>query len=108
MDGSDEVGLFRPSNGLFFLRGDNLPVTPTVTQTHLGAMNDVGIAGDWDGDGRATIGVFRDFMGVSGTVHYLNNSQQGDMVSEIVPWGIQNDIPVAGDFDGTAVDDAGC
>lgn len=108
MDGSDEVGLYRPSNGLFFLRGDNLPVSPTVTQLHLGDNGDTGIAGDWDGDGRATIGVARDFMGLGGVVHYLNNAQQGDMVSETVPWGITGDMHISGDFDGNMVDDNGC
>jgi len=107
-DGSEEIGLYRPSTNMFFLRADNMPGADSVTQRDMGQSGDRGIVGDWSGDGRTTIGVYRDFMNATGGVHYLNNSETGGAADETITFGDTGDLPVQGDWDGRTVDNDGC
>ena len=59
------------------------------------------IVGDWNGDGIATIGVFRRgtwFLDVDGDGHWSR-------VDRTVEWGHAGDQPIVGDFDGDGIDD---
>ena len=57
-DGTDGVGVFRPSNGLIYLRNSLTSGFADFTMV-LGSPGDVGIAGDWNGDGKDSPGVYR-------------------------------------------------
>ena len=56
------------------------------------------MAGDWNGDGVDTIGVFNDS---TGTMALNNTNTAGNKVGDIVfIFGQKGDIPLAGDWDG--------
>ncbi len=55
-DSRDDVAIFRPSNGLWAVRG--------VTRVYFGTNGDVPAAGEFTGDGVAEIGVFRSSSGL--------------------------------------------
>jgi len=55
------------------------------------------VAGDWNGDGVDTIGVFDS----TGTMVLNNTNTAGNKVGDIVfSFGQKSDIPLAGDWDG--------
>ena len=54
------------------------------------------VAGDWDGDGGTTIGVFRP----SNATFFLRNSNSAGFSIGGFRFGSSGDIPVAGDWDG--------
>ena len=60
----------------------------------LGNPNDVPLAGDWDGNGTTTIGVFRP----STNAFYLTNDNS--TVAASFPFGDPNDKPIVGNWDG--------
>ncbi len=69
-----------------------------------GKYQDRAIAGDWNGDGIATIGIFRDgywFLDVDG------NGTWGTNVDRFVEFGEKGDIPVVGDWNGDGIDNIG-
>ena len=70
-----------------------------------GAPNLVPIAGDWDGDGLDTIGVFDPAT----NAYFLKNSLAGGNADITIVFGVggQGAIPVAGDWDGDGVDTIG-
>ena len=54
---STQIGVFRPSNGNWYLDYDkNMFVDKTF---HFGTAGDIPVIGDWDGDGVSDAGVFR-------------------------------------------------
>src|SRR5207302_497004 len=52
------VGVFRPSTGQWLLRNSNTSGAPDITLS-FGQQGDLPVTGDWDGDGRTDIGVYR-------------------------------------------------
>jgi serine-aspartate repeat-containing protein C/D/E len=66
-----------------------------------GGSNDVPIAGDWNGDGIRSVGVFRD-----GKWHFDMDGDgrwsDGDKTAE---FGQKGDIPVVGDFNGDGIEE---
>ncbi|NOY43049.1 MAG: hypothetical protein GXP26_14595 [Planctomycetes bacterium] len=70
---------------------------------HYGAPGDYPVTGDWNGDGRETIAVFRD-----GT-WYLDIDGDGRFTSDDVTahFGKSGDLPVVGDWTGTGIDHLG-
>ena len=80
-DGADDMAVFRPSNGFWYIRrssgGDSY--------IQFGANGDVPAPGDFDGDGKADLAVFR-----HGT-WYLNQSSAGFTGGQ---FGISGDIPI--------------
>jgi hypothetical protein len=113
-NGIDDVGVFRPSAGQFLLRqpGFTLVCNPfcipqfavkTIT-INFGQAGDLPIAGDWDGDGVDTVGVFRP----SNNTFFLTNSNDTNPPIEITTVvGAAEDLPLAGDWDGNGVDGIG-
>ncbi|OHB79720.1 MAG: hypothetical protein A2V98_07095 [Planctomycetes bacterium RBG_16_64_12] len=69
-----------------------------------GTARDAPVAGDWNGDGVANIGLFR-----AGTWYLdLNGNGQWDKDDEYVSgFGELGDLPVVGDFNGDGVDEIG-
>ncbi len=96
----DSGGVFRPSNGVIFLRNDNTNGIADVSIV-FGVPGDKPIAGDWDGDGDDSIGVYRD-----GTF-YLRNTNETGFSDLTFGFGTSGDKPVAGDWDGDGTDTIG-
>ncbi len=105
-DGRDEIGVWRPSNGLFYLdidgdrawdRGDSV--------RSFGIGTDLPLIGDWNGDGVDDIGVWRP----SKRSFYLDANGSGvwDAGDAIVPFGLSGDMPLAGDWNGDGIDEVG-
>ena len=55
-DGTNDIGIFRPSSGLWAIRG--------VTRVYFGGSNDDPMPGDYNGDGIVDIGLFRPGSGL--------------------------------------------
>jgi 6-phosphogluconolactonase (cycloisomerase 2 family) len=93
-------GQFRPTNGFVYLRNSN---TTGIADTEFfyGTANDLPIAGDWNGDGIDTIGVFRDGQ------FFLRNSNDTGFADINFAFGAPGDLPIAGDWDGDGIDTVG-
>jgi hypothetical protein len=68
-----------------------------------GAGHDIPVAGDWNGDGLRSIGVFRD------GVWQLDLDSDGHWTERdaLTQFGRPGDLPVVGDFDGNGVEEIG-
>ena len=96
----DTIGVYRPSDGSMYLRRSNTTGFADVSSVY-GLASDVPVAGDWDGDGTSTIGVFRN------GVFLLRNSVTAGFADVEVPFGLPTDRPVVGDWDGDGDDTIG-
>lgn len=105
-DGIDTVGFYRPSTGQFVLSDTPSALVlgiPTTTYFFAyGSLGDKPVAGDWDGDGKDTIGVFR----ASDRTFYLRGTLASGLgvgvvptVTQTLPFAEANDVPLAGDWD---------
>jgi len=76
-DGADDVAVFRPSTGLWAVRG--------VTRSYFGGWNDDPAAGDYDGDGTDEIAIYR---AASGLWAIQNGAR--------IYYGAAGDLPIGG------------
>jgi hypothetical protein len=109
-NGTDTVGYYRPSTSGFVLSNqtpDTLGGFPPATSSAylFGVVGDQPVAGDWDGDGRDSTGVYRE----SDETFYLRNLRTGGAADIVisVPWAEPGDIPVVGDWNGDLRDSPG-
>ena len=96
----DSTGVFRPSNGLLFLKNSNTTGIADIAINY-GLPGDYPVVGDWDGNGTVTIGIYR-----NGTF-FLRNSNSIGFADIVFPFGSPGDQPVAGDWDGNGTDTIG-
>jgi hypothetical protein len=87
------VGVYREREGRFYLARSPDDRTPAPSAA-LGAPGDLPLAGDWDGDGHAEVGVYRP----SESAFILFSS--GGKALPPIPFGAPGDLPVVGDWDG--------
>jgi hypothetical protein len=104
-DGIDEPGVFRPSTGQFLLL-----INSTVIAVNFGQAGDLAVVGDWDGNGVDTPGVFTPTT----SQNKLTNGLNGQNVNNNTPavnftfnFGLNGDIPIAGDWDGNGIETIG-
>ena len=97
---ANTVGVFRPSNGVIFLRNSNTTGFADVALNY-GLAGDYPVVGDWDGDGDDTIGVYR-----SGRFLLRNSNTVGFAEINFL-FGQPGDQPIAGDWDGDGDDTIG-
>jgi hypothetical protein len=115
-DGIDTPGVFRPSTGQFTLT-DSTATSPSfassITRATFGTAGDLPISGDWDGDGKDSIAVYRPTTGetfftnddLSTTAGVANVVSPGiDIVAFL---GIAEDLPIGGDWNGDGSDSLG-
>jgi subtilisin len=97
---SRKTGVFRPSTGELFLKNAN---SSGFADTHIifGNPGDYPVAGDWNGDGVDSVGIYRN------AVFYLRNSNTTGFADIVVPFGSPGDQPVVGDWNGDGVDTIG-
>jgi len=92
--GNTKIGVFRPSTHIFYLKNGT-----TTTSISWGAITDLPVTGDWNGDGRTEVGVFRN----STHTFYLKNGTSTTTIN----WGTSTDTPVTGDWNGDRRTDVG-
>jgi hypothetical protein len=92
-DGKDTVGVFRPSNGVIFLKNTNATGYADIAINY-GIGGDKPVTGDWNNDGKDTIGVLR------GNTFLLRNSNTVGFADISFSLGIPGDMPIAGNWDG--------
>lgn len=85
-DGKSDIGIFRPSNGLWYLQRS----TAGESIQSFGINSDRVAAADYDGDGKTDVAIYRD-----GAWWYLNSS---DSTLGLKNWGTATDIPLPSDF----------
>ena len=93
-DGKDTTGVFRPINGILFLKNTNETGFADIALNY-GLPGDKPVTGDWNNDGVDTIGVYR------GGTFYLRNSNTIGFADLGLILGIRGDMPIAGDWDNT-------
>lgn len=96
-DGTDTVGLYRQSSGFVYFTnatpGDN-GVAPTDNSFFYGNPGDRILAGDWDGDGDDSVGIYRP----SGHTFYLSLENQLGNADIVLDFGEGTWLPTAGEF----------
>jgi hypothetical protein len=98
--GADTVGVFRPDNGVIFLKNTNTSGFADIALNY-GLAGDYPVVGDWDGNGTDTIGVYR-----SGRFLLRNSNTVGFAEINFL-FGQAGDQPIAGDWNGDGVDTIG-
>ncbi len=86
----DTIGIYNA--GLFTLRNSNTAGTPDITASFGGDPSDLPIAGDWNGDGVDTIGIYRSATGV----YFLSDSNTAPAATYSLVFGNPGDTPFAG------------
>jgi CSLREA domain-containing protein len=95
----DTVGLVDVAAGKWYLRNSQ----GVVTSFFYGNPVDLPISGDWDGDGDATPGLYRQSDGF----FYARNSNSQGVADNSCFAGDPSDIPLSGDWDGDGDDNLG-
>ena len=98
--GQCTIGIYR--NGTFYLRNSNTIGFADIVFP-FGAPGDQPIAGDWNGDGVDTIGVYRSSTGT----FFLRNSNSAGAPDASFALGIPGDVGIAGDWNGDGFDTTG-
>jgi hypothetical protein len=96
----DTVGIVR--DNLFLLRNSNTAGDADLSFV-FGDPSDIPLAGDWDGDGVDTIGVYRS----STAQFFLRNSNSAGEPDIVFAFGTAGDVPIVGDWNGDGVDTIG-
>ena len=102
-NGSTRVGIYRPSNGLFLLdsNGDGVfDAGDAVFNLGVGVQpGDIPVVGDWNGDGRTKVGLFR--QGFFWILDTNGNGVFEQGVDQTFAFGgVAGDIPIVGDWNG--------
>ena len=102
--GSSKVGLFRPSDGTFYLdyngngRWDGCSTDRCLS---IGLNGDVPVVGDWNDSGTAKVGTFRSSTGTFYLDYNGNGIWDGCSTDRCLAIGMAGDIPLVGDWGGT-------
>jgi hypothetical protein len=99
-DGRNDMAIFRPSEGRFYI----LRSSDGSLQTHQwGSSTDIPVSGDFDGDTATDIAIVRR---VGDNAHWwILKSNYGHGFHTVAHWGIHGDRYVPGDYDGDSITD---
>lgn len=95
-DGIDELVVFRPSEGNWYIYNY---VRANYQALHWGVNGDIPMAKDFDGDRKANVAVYRPSDGT----WYIYSSLEQSLIAR--RFGLSDDIPVPADFDKDGVSD---
>lgn len=98
----DAAAFGSPGQSLFRLSNSTSSSDPDLSIV-FGVPGDIPLAGDWDGNGTDTIGVYRP----SNSTFYLRNSNSAGAADLVIPFSTAGDSPLAGDWNGDGVDTIG-
>lgn len=109
----DTIGVYNPAANQFRLRNSNAP--GAIDQTvNFGQAGDIAVVGDWNGDGIKDPGVFRPATGqfvvkrlTFTTVCNPICLPSGITQTLTINFGINGDLPVAGDWNNDGVESVG-
>jgi hypothetical protein len=109
-DGRTKVGVYRPSNGLFILDtngNQQFDVGDAVYNLGVGKQaGDRPVVGDWNGDGRTKVGLFR--QGFFWILDYNGNGTFEQGIDKTYAFGgAAGDVPVVGDWTGSGTSKIG-
>ncbi len=102
-DGIEEVAIWRPENGYWYISTANKPWNSKGDEciiSQFGTKGDIPVPGDYNGDGKDEMAVWRPSEGVwyiSLDNQSFNSDAQNYRAIHLGQWG---DIPVPGDYDG--------
>jgi hypothetical protein len=99
-DGTSDAGVFRPSNGYWYLDYNFDGVSDKSFR--FGQNGDVPMVGDWNNDGTTDIGVFRPSTGT----WYLDYNFDG-VSDKSFRFGLRGDVPMVGDWNNDGTSDIG-
>jgi len=104
-NGSDSVGVYRVTDGIWVLTNNNSSVAPSYPAFAFGGgPGVVPLAGDWDGDGVDSVGVFN----FNTSRWILSNGIVGyAAVNFDFVYGAAGSYPIPGDWDGDGIDTPG-
>ena len=100
-DGKDDIALRAADSNLFSITYNvegAIPAGVVDETVHFGKAADTPVAGDWDGDGKATLGVQRE------NKFLLSNTLAAGAADVSFYYGQPGDKPIIGDFDGNGSD----
>jgi hypothetical protein len=105
-DSRSELAVWRPGTGAWLTRAAS-PNTPTAAGLNIGlgiaALSDRPVPGDYDGDGKTDLAVWRRS---SGTWYVLESSASYTVAFSVqLGSGAAGDVPVPADYDGDGVTD---
>jgi hypothetical protein len=101
---TDKVGVFHPSTSLWNLDyNGNFSWDAGDKAFSMGTTGDIPVAGDWNGDGKKEVGIFRN--GLWGLDY--NGNDVWDAGDKAFNLGTAGDIPVVGNWNGTGGDKVG-
>jgi len=95
----DTIGVY--NGGLFYLRNTNNTGGADINVAFGGDVSDLPVAGDWNGDGVDTIGIYRSSTGF----YFLSDSNTSPAVNYTVLFGNPGDTPFAGKWINTMTHD---
>jgi hypothetical protein len=88
-DGRADLGLFRPSTGIWYILKSTSNFT-AYSSTSFGLSSDIPVPGDYDGDGKTDLALYRASTGT----WYLMQSTTNNSSAIAPTWGAATDIPV--------------
>lgn len=108
--GQTDIGIYRPTNGLFLLDYDGdgkFTKSDHIFNLQTGLQpGDIPVSGDWNGDGKTKVGLFR--QGHIWLLDYNGDGVFQEGTDKTYDFGGEpGDIPVAGDWDGSGRDKVG-
>jgi len=110
-DGRAKVGIYRASNGLFILDANGngqFDDGDYVYNLNVGTPGgDVPVVGDWNGDGRTKVGLFR--FGFFWILDFNGNGVFEQGIDKTYAFGSEafDDVPVVGDWSGDGISKIG-
>ena len=108
-NGIDTPGVFNPATGQWFLtngiNGTNVNNSFPIAKSpiNFGQNGDTPVVGDWDGDGKDSVGTYTDAT----SVWRLSNGTNGTVDFPTVVFGNPDTRPIAGDWNGDGLDTIG-
>lgn len=109
-DGEVNIGVFRKGAWYLDYNGNGIwdpnPIDPEADKTFpkFGLATDIPVTGDWDGDGKTEIGVFR---GGKWYLDFDGDGQWDVTFDKVGTFGLKGDIPITGDWNGDGTTNIG-